>query len=66
MESLHVHSPTRLKEYVTHQHIRDVQEAMIIAHRAGRLELAEALRAWAERLAEALAMDDSPPETWLG
>jgi len=39
---------------------------MAIVHRAGRLDLAESLRAWAERLAEALAMDDSPPETWLG
>ena len=56
----------RLKEYVTHQRIRDVQEAMTIAHRAGRIDFAESLRAWAERLAEALAMDNSPPETWLG
>ena len=55
-----------LREYVTQQRIRDVQEAMAIVHRAGRTDLAESLRAWAERLAEALAMDTSPPETWLG
>jgi hypothetical protein len=66
MDYPRANSPTRLREYVNHQRIRDVQEAMAIVHRAGRLDLAESLRAWAERLAEALAMDDSPPETWLG
>lgn len=59
-------SPTRLREYVNHQRIRDVQEAMAVVRGMGRLDLAESLREWAERLAEVLAMDDSPPETWLG
>lgn len=53
---------TRLSAWVNHELIRDMQEAMTIVHREGRLDLAESLRAWAERLVEALAMDNDPPE----
>jgi hypothetical protein len=66
MDYPRVNDAVRLSEYVTHELIRDMQEAMTVVHRAGRLDLAESLRAWAERLAEALAMDNEPPEAWLG
>lgn len=66
MDYPRVADATRLSACVNHELIRDIQEAMMIVHREGRLDLAESLRAWAERLAEALAMDNDPPEAWLG
>jgi hypothetical protein len=54
MESRTIPDRVWLEECVAHPRIHDPQEAMIVVHRAGRIDLGESLGARAELMAEAL------------